>query len=111
MRMLMWCRSGLCVSRAVFAPAQVINFALVPPQFRFVFVGVVSLFWSACPLPPSPSHLYISLFCSFCAKTSMLIAVPCRAAPCRADTYLSAVNAQQKEPSEVDVKDIGLTLA
>ncbi|ETW78424.1 hypothetical protein HETIRDRAFT_242470, partial [Heterobasidion irregulare TC 32-1] len=42
---------------AVFAPAQVLNFALVPPQFRFVFVGVVSLFWN---------------------------------------TYLSAVNAQQK---------------
>jgi Mpv17 / PMP22 family len=27
-------------------PQQVINFTLVPPQFRFVFVGVVSLVWS-----------------------------------------------------------------
>ena len=81
-------------SRAVFAPAQVLNFALVPPQFRFVFVGVVSLFWSACPLPPSPSV-------SLCAMLT----------PRRADTYLSAVNAQQKQPPEADVKDIGLTLA
>ena len=81
-------------SRAVFAPAQVLNFALVPPQFRFVFVGVVSLFWSASPLPPSPSV-------SLCAMLT----------PRRADTYLSAVNAQQKQPSEADVKDIGLTLA
>lgn len=32
--------------RAVFTPAQIINFALVPPQFRFVFVSTVSLFWS-----------------------------------------------------------------
>lgn len=81
-------------SRAVFAPAQVLNFALVPPQFRFVFVGVVSLFWSACPLP--------------LLRLSMHDA---HSLPCRADTYLSAVNAQQKQPSEADVKDIGLTLA
>jgi hypothetical protein len=32
--------------RGVFLPAQLINFAIVPHQFRFVFVGVVSLFWS-----------------------------------------------------------------
>lgn len=32
--------------RAVFTPAQMINFALVPPQFRFVFLSTVSLFWS-----------------------------------------------------------------
>ena len=83
-------------SRAVFAPAQVLNFALVPPQFRFVFVGVVSLFWSACPLLLSPSSSV-----SLCAMLT----------PRRADTYLSAVNAQQKQPSEADVKDIGLTLA
>ncbi|EIN04076.1 hypothetical protein PUNSTDRAFT_93149 [Punctularia strigosozonata HHB-11173 SS5] len=30
----------------VFIPAQLINFGLVPPHFRFVFVGVVSLFWN-----------------------------------------------------------------
>ena len=33
-------------SRAVYIPTQVINFAIVPPHLRFVFVGVVSLFWS-----------------------------------------------------------------
>jgi len=31
---------------AVYIPAQVINFALVPPHLRFVFVSVVSLFWN-----------------------------------------------------------------
>ncbi|THH04331.1 hypothetical protein EW145_g5604 [Phellinidium pouzarii] len=30
----------------VFIPAQIINFALVPTHMRFVFVGVVSLFWN-----------------------------------------------------------------
>ncbi|KAI0056889.1 hypothetical protein BV25DRAFT_1831774 [Artomyces pyxidatus] len=30
----------------VFGPAQAINFWLVPPQLRFVFLGVVSLFWN-----------------------------------------------------------------
>jgi len=30
----------------VFTPAQLINFAVVPPQFRFVFVGAVSLVWN-----------------------------------------------------------------
>ncbi|KAH8107168.1 hypothetical protein BXZ70DRAFT_916685 [Cristinia sonorae] len=30
----------------VFVPAQIINFALVPNHLRFVFVGVVSLFWN-----------------------------------------------------------------
>jgi hypothetical protein len=33
--------------RAVYTPTQIINFALIPPQFRFVFVSVVSLGWSA----------------------------------------------------------------
>jgi hypothetical protein len=32
--------------RVVYTPTQIINFALVPPQFRYVFVSVVSLFWS-----------------------------------------------------------------
>jgi len=31
---------------AVYIPTQVINFAVVPPHLRFVFVGVVSLFWN-----------------------------------------------------------------
>ena len=35
-----------CMYRAVFTPAQIINFALVPLQFRFVFLSTVSLFWS-----------------------------------------------------------------
>jgi len=30
----------------VYIPTQVINFALVPSHLRFVFVGVVSLFWN-----------------------------------------------------------------
>ncbi|KAI0271248.1 hypothetical protein BC834DRAFT_858433 [Gloeopeniophorella convolvens] len=32
--------------RLVYTPTQMINFSVVPPQFRFVFVGVVSLFWN-----------------------------------------------------------------
>jgi len=31
---------------AVYIPAQAINFAIIPPHLRFVFVGVVSLFWN-----------------------------------------------------------------
>jgi len=31
---------------AVYTPTQIINFALIPPQFRFVFVSVVSLGWN-----------------------------------------------------------------
>ncbi|KAL5495889.1 SYM1 [Sanghuangporus weigelae] len=30
----------------VFVPTQVINFSVVPAHMRFVFVGVVSLFWN-----------------------------------------------------------------
>ncbi|KZT24302.1 hypothetical protein NEOLEDRAFT_1094514 [Neolentinus lepideus HHB14362 ss-1] len=30
----------------VFVPAQAINFAVIPPHMRFVFVSVVSLFWN-----------------------------------------------------------------
>jgi len=30
----------------VFVPAQIINFGLVPVHLRFLFVGVVSLFWN-----------------------------------------------------------------
>ncbi|KAN0131810.1 Mpv17 / PMP22 family domain containing protein [Lactarius tabidus] len=30
----------------VFIPAQIINFAVVPPQLRFVFLSSVSLVWS-----------------------------------------------------------------
>jgi len=30
----------------VFTPAQLINFAVVPPQFRFVFVSAISLVWN-----------------------------------------------------------------
>jgi len=30
----------------VFTPTQIINFALIPPQFRFIFVGAVSLVWN-----------------------------------------------------------------
>jgi len=31
---------------AVYIPTQLINFSVVPPHLRFVFVGVVSLFWN-----------------------------------------------------------------
>ncbi|EIM91828.1 uncharacterized protein STEHIDRAFT_70249 [Stereum hirsutum FP-91666 SS1] len=30
----------------VFIPTQILNFSIMPPQLRFVFVGVVSLFWN-----------------------------------------------------------------
>jgi len=30
----------------VYTPTQIINFALIPPQFRFIFVGAVSLVWN-----------------------------------------------------------------
>ncbi|KAF8258979.1 hypothetical protein EI94DRAFT_1814223 [Lactarius quietus] len=30
----------------VFTPAQIVNFAVVPPHFRFLFVGGVSLVWN-----------------------------------------------------------------
>jgi len=30
----------------VYVPTQLINFTLVPPQFRFVFVSAVSLVWN-----------------------------------------------------------------
>jgi hypothetical protein len=36
-------------ARLVFTPAQIVNFAVVPPQFRFVFLSTVSLVWSASP--------------------------------------------------------------
>ncbi|KIY49995.1 hypothetical protein FISHEDRAFT_72053 [Fistulina hepatica ATCC 64428] len=48
---------------AVFIPSQIVNFSFVPPSYRFVFIGVVSLFWN---------------------------------------TYLSAVNARQQPPVEVE---------
>ncbi|KAH9965255.1 hypothetical protein BC827DRAFT_841994 [Russula dissimulans] len=31
---------------AVYTPTQIVNFTLVPPQFRFVFVSVVSVAWN-----------------------------------------------------------------
>ncbi|KAH9173057.1 hypothetical protein EDB89DRAFT_1961027 [Lactarius sanguifluus] len=30
----------------VYTPTQLVNFTVVPPQFRFVFVSTVSLFWN-----------------------------------------------------------------
>ncbi|KAF8260536.1 hypothetical protein EI94DRAFT_1748150, partial [Lactarius quietus] len=30
----------------MFTPAQIVNFAVVPPQFRFVFLSGVSLVWN-----------------------------------------------------------------
>ncbi|TCD65404.1 Protein required for ethanol metabolism [Steccherinum ochraceum] len=38
--------STLIRNWGVFIPAQAINFTFVPPHLRFVFVGVVSLFWN-----------------------------------------------------------------
>ena len=57
--------------RAVYTPTQIINFALIPPQFRFVFVSVVSLGWSASSISFENATL-----------TSLI------------DTYLSIVHAQ-----------------
>jgi len=31
---------------AVYIPTQIINFSVIPPHLRFVFVSVVSLFWN-----------------------------------------------------------------
>ncbi|KAI0033872.1 hypothetical protein K488DRAFT_77606 [Vararia minispora EC-137] len=36
----------LIANWGVFVPAQLVNFSVVPPQLRFVFIGVVSLFWN-----------------------------------------------------------------
>ncbi len=33
----------------VYTPAQLVNFTVVPAQFRFVFISAVSLVWSASP--------------------------------------------------------------
>lgn len=63
----------LYTCRVVYIPTQIINFAIVPPQFRYVFVSVVSLVWSTSIVP-----LWRCL-------TESLIAI---------DTYLSFVNAQ-----------------
>ncbi|KAH9970541.1 hypothetical protein BGW80DRAFT_1329863 [Lactifluus volemus] len=38
--------SSLSSDRMVFTPSQIINFMLVPPQFRFVFIGLVNLIWN-----------------------------------------------------------------
>ncbi|OCB89511.1 hypothetical protein A7U60_g3306 [Sanghuangporus baumii] len=40
----------------VFIPTQVINFSVVPAHMRFVFVGVVSLFWSHQLLSRARAH-------------------------------------------------------
>lgn len=37
---------GFIVYRGVFVPVQLLNFGVVPPQFRFLVVSVASLFWS-----------------------------------------------------------------
>jgi len=53
-------------SRVVYIPTQLINFAVIPPHLRFVFVGVVSLFWSAfLPRSPFPSRRTLSFSPSF----------------------------------------------
>lgn len=74
-----------CSQRMVYTPTQVINFALVPPQFRFVFVGVVSLMWSMSP-EPLWEHRTDS--------------------PSMIDTYLSVLNAQLSR----DIVELGCTL-
>jgi len=63
--------------RAVYIPTQAINFAIVPSHLRFVFVGVVSLFWSTFhPLVPHLSTEDPDFVSS--------------------DTYLSSVNAREQ---------------
>ncbi|KAG6878836.1 hypothetical protein C0992_007321, partial [Termitomyces sp. T32_za158] len=39
--------STLVRNWGVFLPMQILNFAIVPPHLRFVFVSAVSLFWNA----------------------------------------------------------------
>ncbi|KJA13250.1 hypothetical protein HYPSUDRAFT_109244, partial [Hypholoma sublateritium FD-334 SS-4] len=36
----------ICRLRIVYIPTQILNFALIPPHLRAVFVSSVSLFWS-----------------------------------------------------------------
>jgi len=73
-------------SRVVYIPTQVINFAVVPPHLRFVFVGVVSLFWSTfLPRPLFP----------FRRDPEPFPFVP-------PDTYLSAVNAKERQLYDVE---------
>ncbi|KAF8231464.1 hypothetical protein L208DRAFT_1452480 [Tricholoma matsutake] len=52
----------LILNWSVFAPTQIINFALVPPHLRFVFVGVVSLCWNT----------YLSASNSYYRRTPLL---------------------------------------
>ena len=66
--------------RAVYIPTQVINFALVPPHLRFVFVGVVSLFWS----------VFLPSFLRVPEDPDFFFFLP-------PDTYLSAVNARERD--------------
>lgn len=59
--------------RAVFIPAQIINFAIVPHHLRFGFVSVVSLFWSRWPRSSGTTfslrpHRYLSQRCE-CTNT------------------------------------------
>ena len=72
-------------SRAVYIPTQVINFAVVPPHLRFVFVGVVSLFWST--FIPCLSFVPRGTLSSFFVSP---------------DTYLSAVNAKERGIYDVE---------
>jgi hypothetical protein len=67
--------SSLSSDRMVFTPSQIINFMLVPPQFRFVFIGLVNLIWST----------FSALFWDAGFDLKPLAAT---------DTYLSFVNAR-----------------
>ncbi|KIY69563.1 hypothetical protein CYLTODRAFT_225662 [Cylindrobasidium torrendii FP15055 ss-10] len=39
-------RQTVLMNWGVFIPTQMVNFWVVPPHLRFVFMGVVSLFWN-----------------------------------------------------------------
>jgi len=72
--------------RVVYTSTQVVNFTVIPAHLRFVPVGVVSLFWStflARSLLPLQEGAELLVFGSL-------------------DTYLSAVNARERQFPNVE---------
>jgi hypothetical protein len=60
------------IRRAVYTPTQIINFAVVPPQFRFVFIGVVNLcleYVFYVPLESNPTRNHDRHLFEYCQRT------------------------------------------
>lgn len=66
----------MCKLRIVYIPTQILNFALIPPHLRAVFVSSVSVFWS----------------------TPISFTITCRKLKMSSDAYLSASNASHQAP-------------